>query len=148
MLLIILISLNLLLVGVAVLIHFETLYQLSNRLPDPLIHSRYRVLVGVCIILIAHVVEIWLFAAGYYGMLHIKGMGSLSGNITELTLLDCSYFSFITYTTVGYGDIVAHGYLRFLTGLEALTGFVLITWSASFLFLGMQKYWPGLRKPK
>ncbi|HZV98948.1 MAG TPA: ion channel [Methylophilaceae bacterium] len=148
MLLIILISLNLMLVGVAVLIHFETLYQLSNRLPDPLIHPRYRVLVGVCIILIAHVVEIWLFAAGYYGMLHIKGMGSLSGNITELTLLECSYFSFITYTTVGYGDIVAHGYLRFLTGLEALTGFVLITWSASFLFLEMQKYWPGHRKQK
>ncbi len=48
----------------------------------------------------------------------------------------------MTFTTVGYGDIVAHGHLRYLSGLEALTGFVLITWSASFLFLEMQKYWP------
>jgi hypothetical protein len=28
--------------------------------------------------------------------------------------------------------------------MQALTGFVLITWSASFLLLEMQKYWPGL----
>ena len=45
---------------------------------------------------------------------------------------------------MGYGDIVATGPIRYLTGMEALTGFVLITWSASFLFLEMQKYWPGL----
>jgi hypothetical protein len=32
--------------------------------------------------------------------------------------------------------------LRHLTGIEALTGLVLITWSASFLFLEMQRYWP------
>jgi hypothetical protein len=33
------------------------------------------------------------------------------------------------------------GYLRYLTGVEALTGLILITWSASFLFIEMQKYW-------
>jgi hypothetical protein len=33
------------------------------------------------------------------------------------------------------------GNLRFLAGLEALLGFVLITWSASFLYFEMQKYW-------
>jgi hypothetical protein len=49
--------------------------------------------------------------------------------------------SFVTYTTVGYGDLVAGGYLRYLTGVEALTGLILITWSASFLFIEMGKYW-------
>jgi hypothetical protein len=53
-------------------------------------------------------------------------------------------FSFSTYTTLSYGDIDAVGDLRHLTGLEALTGLVMITWSASFLFLEMQRYW----KPK
>jgi len=33
------------------------------------------------------------------------------------------------------------GDLKYLTGLQALTGLVLITWTASFLFLEMQKYW-------
>ncbi|MEC4681791.1 MAG: two pore domain potassium channel family protein, partial [Nitrospirota bacterium] len=29
--------------------------------------------------------------------------------------------------------------IRFLTGIEALSGLVLITWTASFLYLQMQK---------
>jgi hypothetical protein len=28
-----------------------------------------------------------------------------------------------------------------LTGLESLTGLVLITWTASFLYYEMQRYW-------
>ena len=48
----------------------------------------------------------------------------------------------VTSTTLGYGDIEPFGILRFLTGIEALAGLVLITWSASFLFVEMQRYWP------
>ena len=55
--------------------------------------------------------------------------------------LDFVYFSAITYTTVGFGDYVPTGPIRFLAGTEALTGFLLITWSASFTFLEMQRYW-------
>jgi hypothetical protein len=32
-----------------------------------------------------------------------------------------------------------------MTGLEALTGLVMITWSASFTFLEMQRDWPPPR---
>lgn len=59
---------------------------------------------------------------------------------------DCVYLSFITFTTVGYGDVVPRGMIRYLTGIEALAGLILITWSASFLFIEMQKYW--VREPK
>ena len=31
--------------------------------------------------------------------------------------------------------------VRFLTGTESVSGFILITWSASFLFLEMQEFW-------
>ncbi|EEB77646.1 hypothetical protein GPB2148_582 [marine gamma proteobacterium HTCC2148] len=55
--------------------------------------------------------------------------------------MDCVYFSFTTYTTLGMGDIEPIGDLRYLTGLESLTGLVLITWSASFLYLEMTRYW-------
>ena len=32
------------------------------------------------------------------------------------------------------------GAIRFLVGTEALTGFVLVTWSASFTFVEMQRF--------
>ncbi|WP_198021868.1 potassium channel family protein [Algiphilus aromaticivorans] len=58
-----------------------------------------------------------------------------------LTLLDCIYFSASTYTTVGWGDLNAIGATRFLAGTEALVGFMLITWSASFTYLVMDRTW-------
>ncbi len=67
--------------------------------------------------------------------------GSLQG-ILDGSLMDCVYFFFITYTTIGFGDISPLGDLKYLTGrLQALTGLVLISWTASFLFVEMQKYW-------
>lgn len=136
---------NCIAVGLAVVIHYETLYQLARQLPRIQVRPRYKVLWGVFVILLAHVAEIWLFALACFGLLHLPGMGTLSGNVAAApSLLDCSYFSFVTFTTVGYGDIVAAGPIRYLMGMEALSGFVLVTWSASFLFLEMQKYWPGL----
>lgn len=134
-------AMNTFLVIACVVIHYETLYQLAKRLPVVHVSPRRRVLLGVLIILLAHIAEIWLFALGYFAMIHLPGFGTLSGNI-DLSLLDCSYFSFTTYTTLGFGDIEPSGYLRFLTGIESLTGLVMITWTASFLFLEMQKYWP------
>ncbi len=132
---------NAIIVITTVVIHYETLYRLARKLSSIHIAHHYRVLLAVVVTMLAHVVEIWLFALGYFLMIHSGEFGTLSGNI-DLSLLDCSYFSFTTYTTLGYGDIEPSGYLRFLAGLESLTGLVMITWSASFVFLEMQKYWP------
>jgi uncharacterized protein YjbI with pentapeptide repeats len=43
---------------------------------------------------------------------------------------DCLYFSIITFTTVGYGDLVPAGNLRLMAGVEALIGAFLV---ASFV---------------
>ena len=56
-------------------------------------------------------------------------------------LLDSVYLSATTFATVGFGDLVPVGPLRLVTGTEALSGFILITWSASFLYLEMQEFW-------
>lgn len=134
-----LIALNSLLVAVVVIIHYEFLYQMSSLIPSLLIKHRFRVLASVFGALIAHAVEIWIFGFGYFFMGHVLGWGSLSGG--DGSVLDCGYFSFITYTTIGYGDIVPSGSLRYLAGIEALTGLVLITWTASFLYIEMQRFW-------
>lgn len=138
---------NAVLVLFAIFLHYEVLYHLARQLADRLhLPRRFRVLLSVCVIFIAHVVEIWIFALGYFYLLNIPEMGTLVGdNLAHGGLMDCAYLSFVTFTTVGYGDLVVHGYARYLTGLEALTGLVLVTWSASFLFIEMQRYWPGAK---
>ena len=131
---------NAAIVAVAVLIHYEALYHLSNIIPRMHIRRRFRVVFGVCGAMIAHVAEIWLFAFGFYFLLKSGEFGTLNGEYSN-TFLDCVYFSFVSYTSLGLGDIYPTGYLRFLTGLEVLTGLVLITWTASFMFIEMQKFW-------
>jgi hypothetical protein len=44
------------------------------------------------------------------------------------------YFSAMTYTTTGYGDVVLPGPWRLVGGVEALTGILMCGWSAAFFF--------------
>ncbi len=134
------ILINGLLVCTAVLIHYEMLLQLTLRIPKLTMRHRFRVVFGVFGSLCAHVIEIWLFAFAYYLMVHSDDFGTLQGNF-EGKLIDCAYFSFTTYTSLGFGDIEPIGDIRFLAGLESLTGLVLITWTASFMFIEMKKFW-------
>ena len=132
--------LNSLLVATAILIHYEMLYRLSNIIPELTIRHRFRVVIGLFGAVLAHIVEVWMFALGYYFMINREGYGTLTGNFNN-SLIDCGYFSFTTYTSLGLGDIEPLGHLRFLVGLEGLTGLVLITWTASFMYIEMQKFW-------
>ncbi|MCP5145214.1 MAG: two pore domain potassium channel family protein [Gammaproteobacteria bacterium] len=134
------IALNVVLVALAVIIHYEFLFHVSSVLPKMRVRPRYRIVLGVFGALVAHAVEIWLFAFAYYVMHEQGDWGRLQGNFSG-SLLDCSYFSFTVYTTVGFGDIEPVGNLRYLTGIESLTGLVLITWTASFLYYEMQRSW-------
>ena len=135
---------NSILIGAAILIHFTTLTFMSRGLSLLRIKKpQFQILTSVYILLLAHSIEIWLFAFGYYLMIHVGslGLGTLAGD-TNQSFLDCIYFSFTTYTTVGIGDVRPVGEIRFLAALESLTGFLLITWSASYIFIEMQRHWP------
>ena len=44
------------------------------------------------------------------------------------------YFSAVTYTTTGYGDLVLPEEWRLLGGVEALTGILMCGWSTGFFF--------------
>ena len=111
------------LVAVTVVIHYEMLRLLWVYIPKLRMKHRLRVIIGVFGTMASH-----------------SDFGTLTGNF-DGSLLDSVYFSFTNYTTLGYGDIVASGQLRFLAGMEAITGLSLITWSASFMFMEMMKFW-------
>lgn len=131
---------NLSVVSLCVILHYEVLYLLSRTIRGLRIKPSLKLVVGVFGALAAHTAEVWLFALTYFFMVNSGLFGVLEGNYGG-ALLDAVYFSFTTYTTLGFGDIVPLGEIRFLVGIESLVGLVMITWSASFLYYEMQKNW-------
>ncbi len=128
-------------VGLVIVLHYEVL----SRIVD---HNRHhaegagrRRLVAVNLWLLAlHTVEIWIFGATYYLLLNLADVGGVQGMHAH-SMLDSVYFSAMVYTTVGFGDMIPVGPIRLLAGTEALVGLMLITWSASFTYLEMTRYW-------
>jgi hypothetical protein len=86
-----------------------------------------------------HTLEIVIFAGAYLG-LRLIGLGELQG-FENQQFFAYFYYSAVVYTTLGFGDIIPLGPTKILTGFETLIGLGFITWSASFIFLGMQRYW-------
>lgn len=134
------VALTALTVAGAVLMHYEGLRWISSGLVKLPALRRRKVLFGVYGVILLHVVEIWLFGGALWALVQVPDAGAISGSVVP-TFLDTVYLSAETFSTVGYGDLSPVGALRFLCGTEALTGFILITWSASFLYLEMQEFW-------
>jgi hypothetical protein len=119
-------------------IHYEALSLTSNAARrNPLAH-RIRVVLAVLAALIAHFIEVIVFAIGWQILL-TAGVARLS--MESPTFVDVLYFSASTYTSLGYGDIVPLGNAGLLAGSEALTGLVLIAWTASFTYFEMRAFW-------
>ena len=128
-------------VGAVVLVHYEGLNLLSRWLVARHVSQRRRkVLYGIFGVLALHIAELWIFGVTAWGLLQVPNTGSVSG-VHALGLLDAVYLSATTYTTLGFGDLTPVGPIRFLAGMIALTGFVLIAWSASFTYLEMSRDW-------
>jgi hypothetical protein len=60
------------------------------------------------------------------------------------TLESAVYFSAVTFTTLGYGDItLSSEQWRLLTGIEALNGVLLLGWSTALLYAVVHRTWSG-----
>ena len=127
-----------LLILFAVGIHYEILSLTSNGIQRIKLTHRIRVAVVVLAALGAHFLEVILFAMGWQVLL-AAGVARLS--IEDPTFLEILYFSSETYTSLGFGDIVPIGNAGLLAGIEALTGLVLIAWTASFTYFEMRAFW-------
>jgi hypothetical protein len=69
-----------------------------------------------------HLVEIAIWAAFYHWQ------------DAMVDLQSALYFSAVTYTTTGYGDVVLPQEWRLVGAVEALTGILMCGWSTGFFF--------------
>src|SRR5262249_58613339 len=97
------------------------LRQSPMRTPRFWSSTRLFVLIAVWIVML-HLAEIAAWAVAY------TWNGALPDLQTAL------YFSAVTYTTTGYGDVVLPQAWRLDGGVEALTGILMCGWSTGFFF--------------
>lgn len=130
----------LILAAATIMIHLEGLWVIRAlpRFFDDL--PRLGVLAVVMTCMLLHVVEISLYCGGFVIADRFFGVGQFNDE-RHLDLLAYFYYSAITYTAVGYGDILPTGDIRLLAVAESLNGLLLIGWSGAFTFIAMQRLW-------
>lgn len=98
--------------------------KLSSYMPSdkmPRLRNVVLLLLAVFVLVLAHTIQVWSWAASFLLM-------------TELADLSTSfYFATVTYTTLGYGDIVLGPDARIVATFCAITG--LLTFGISTAFL-------------
>ncbi|EAU40281.1 Membrane protein [Fulvimarina pelagi HTCC2506] len=120
--------------GLVVLVHRLVMDQVSRRLGRlEASITPSRTVFAVVILLAAHLVEIGVFA-GSFAMLVGFGEEPMLTGAFDRSLEDYLYYSGTAYTSLGIGDIVPHGAARIMTAVEAVTGLVMIAWTAAFLY--------------
>ncbi len=83
------------------------------------------------ILLLLHIVEVVVWSFAYL---------SLPGDQLN-TLEAATYFSIVTFTSLGFGDIVIGTSWRLLSGIQAMAGLLVFGWSTALSFAVMQKLW-------
>jgi voltage-gated potassium channel Kch len=91
----------------------------------------------------------WLFVtiAGWMVLLHVVEVSAWAFiYVVGRALPDLPtslYFSAVTYTTTGYGDVVLPVQWRLVGAIEALTGILMCGWSTGFFFAAVSRVLGG-----
>jgi hypothetical protein len=89
------------------------------------------VLISTAVVLLGlHLLEVMLWALTYLWWVPAGQLDSFE---------EATYFSFVTFTTLGYGDITLSSEWRLLSGIEAFIGILLVGWTTALLFTVLQR---------
>ncbi|MEZ5329103.1 MAG: ion channel [Verrucomicrobiales bacterium] len=122
-------------------IHYEFLWRLNLILPRIRVYPRRAgVLIAVLGAFVSHFCQIAIFACVYY-TIQVYAGGDLASSARDYSFNTLLYFSTESYTSLGFGDIYPLRSLRLLVGVESIVGLVMISWTASFTFLEMNRFW-------
>ena len=86
------------------------------------------------VVFLLHGLEIIIWAGAYQLLIPVNELASFE---------EAVYFSFVTFTTLGYGDITLSEGWRLLSGIEALNGILLVGWTTAMIFSVVQNIWRG-----
>ncbi len=92
-------------------------------------------------LLVLHTAEILAWAGAYAVLLGwpvFDWLGTLSGSYSG-SWGDLVYFSGIQFTSLGYSEIETAGPIRLVSLMEALGGFMVLTWSATYIYSAWQR---------
>jgi Ion channel len=132
---------------ICVLVHYEAFRAVANSAISARqagFPSRGRLLLVIFGALVAHTVEISIYSIVFWALHGYRYLGQIVGEVSG-GWIDFLYFSITNYTTLGVGDIHAEGPMRLVASSEALTGLVLLSWTASFTYLSMDNFWKQQR---
>ena len=139
-------GISLTLIMACVTAFYEVLAHVWVNLPRLEGRPRTQILFTLLATFFAHTVAVWVFGTAYYVLDHFFDFGTLNGTITH-EFIEYIYFSAVSYSSLGLGDVYPSGGLQLLVGVEAILGLILIGWSVTFTYLVTEKYLFHRRNP-
>jgi len=109
-------------------IGFRWLTSVHNRRELELSMISRSLVVGVLVLImfVATLIESGFWAALYLSL----------DTISEFE--NALYFSLVTYTTLGYGDVVLEGQWRLLSSFQAANGIIMFGWTTAVIIVGIK----------
>jgi hypothetical protein len=85
------------------------------------------------------VLTVWMFLAIVLEAVLWALLYLFNPLITALPDLETAfYFSMVTFTTLGYGDVVLTGQWRMLASIQAANGVIIFGWTTALIFYFIQ----------
>ena len=104
------------------------------------LRQHWQVFMWTAIVLIAlHAAEVVVWAVTYRWIPSVAVLQTFEESV---------YFSLVTFTTLGYGDITLQPGPRLLSGIEAMNGILLFGWSTAFFFGVFQRSWKTVHQQR
>ena len=95
--------------------------------------SLYRAVIWTAVVLLLlHFIEVVFWALFYFLLPDNAGLNNWP---------EAVYFSVVTFTTLGYGDITLNPDWRQLSGMQAMVGIVVFGLTTAILFTVIQRLW-------
>jgi hypothetical protein len=104
---------------------------LSRRTSKSLVRLTLKLAVFVLWLFLATIIQVWTWAMLY------RVLGAIG------SLEKAAYFSTVTFTTLGFGDITLDETWRLLSSFEAANGLLMFGWSTALIFAAVQWVYAG-----
>lgn len=92
-------------------------------------HATLIIVLFVLYMFLAVIVDVWIWAAVYMVIGAIPGFE------------DALYFSTVSFTTIGYGDIVLGKEWRLLASFEGANGMIIFGWTTALVIAVIQRFY-------